>query len=169
MVEYLLGFEKYCQLIDLICLVLCVIIVRKKTGFLIVLSLSCLLGFSQVGWEIYLTQLKNDGIDIGLIRNLWYMGFALSDFIFVAVCIWMCDKWRLPLDKVSNYILVTFIVLGFAQAVRYFDRLIIETDQLGWLYSQIVPALNLGVSVAVVWFTTRIIKELTLSAIKGIK
>lgn len=149
MIEYLLSFSKFALLVNIGALVLYQFIAPKKTAFTIIVFITILLGVMHIGWEILLFKISENETFLPLVKHLWYIGFAASDFIAVSICAIKCKKNNLKLDRVSQFILFTYLAFGFIQLLRYADRIVIKTDILGGVYSSIIPALNLGVVVAV--------------------
>ena len=169
MAEYLLSFSKFALVSDVLALLIYQLVVNKKTAFTFVVMLSCLLGLSHIGWEIFLGVLIADGsTSKHLIGGLWYAGFAISDFAYVCITVILCNKLKLALDKTCNFILVTYLAFGFIQMLRYGDRYVFITDLLGWVYTNIIPALNLGISASIVSYVL-VTSVITLLNVFGVR
>lgn len=78
--------------------------------------------------------------------QMWYFGFAVTDFIYVLLVYKIHDKLNLKADKVSRFILTGFIVLGLIQVARYIDRIVIDTNYLAEFYQVSIPAINVSVT-----------------------
>lgn len=157
MIEYLLNFSKYAQLSDFAVLLVYLLVVDRKTAFGVILLFSCVLGSLHIFWEVYMFNLLEDDSNGEIVRTLWYLGFSVSDFLFVILSVWLCNLLNLERDKVCNFILVTYLVLGFIQASRYLDRIIFGTDYLGLIYNNGIPALNLAISTAAIFYLLNVI------------
>lgn len=81
-----------------------------------------------------------------LVYNLWYLGFASTDALFILLTIYISQKKQLVIDSVSRMLMISYFCLGSMQVARYFDRIIIETDWLGNIYSVVIPTINVGIT-----------------------
>lgn len=157
MIDYLLSFSKFAQLSDIAVLIIYQFIVQRRTAFSFVLLFMCLLGVLHIFWEMYLHSLLEDSGSKEMVRHLWYAGFAISDFIFVMACVWTCNRLCMLRDRSCNLILIAYTIFGFIQMARYFDRVVIGTDLLGGVYSNLIPAINLGVSSVAIFYLIKTI------------
>jgi hypothetical protein len=149
MVEYLLSFSKFALLVNVGALLIYQLLANKRTAFTVIVATTSILGAIHIGWEILLMSMAEDESKKPLVRNLWYIGFAASDFAVVSLCSSVCKKMKLKLDRICQFIIFTYVAFGFIQLLRYADRIVLKTDVLGWFYSAIIPALNLGIMTAV--------------------
>lgn len=130
--------------VTLVSLLAYVICVGKRDGFVIVVGASCFLTLCHFVYDAWVMGLSDGDTDQQLVLILWYLGFAASDFIFVFAAYALLDNFQIPVSKASSFFLNCLLVRGFIQLARYFDRVLVETDYLGYLYSLTIPLVNTG-------------------------
>ncbi|WP_100656924.1 hypothetical protein [Alteromonas flava] len=104
-------------------------------------------------YEQYLLELAILPENQAFVRNAWYIGFAITDIAFVAIVVLLARKAQLKFDFASKVLAYSFVSLAFIQLFRYVDRIVLETDMLGWFYRTSVPTINSGVTLLIVVFT----------------
>lgn len=84
------------------------------------------------------------------VRVIWYFSFALTDFTFVIFTVLFIRWQKLKSTYCVNGIFCVVMTLGLLQVARYVDRFVLETDQLGYVVSNGVPAGNTIITMLVV-------------------
>ena len=64
--------------------------------------------------------------------------------MFVIAVIYICRRKAFEIDNVTRMILISYVALGSVQVARYFDRIILETNAIGDLYSLVVPTIYIS-------------------------
>ena len=108
---------------------------------------------SQYVYELYLLELAIQPENQALVRNIWYIGFAISDMVLVAIVALIARAQKLKFDFASNILAFSFISMAWVQLVRYVDHIMIETDVLGQFYSASIPTIHIMVTIVIVVFT----------------
>ncbi|WP_100642979.1 hypothetical protein [Alteromonas facilis] len=108
---------------------------------------------SQFLFERYLLELAIEPTNKEMVRNLWYIGFAISDMVFVAIVALIAHFQNLKFDFTSKILAFSFLGMAWIQLFRYVDRIVIETDMLGEFYRASIPAINISVTIVIVVFT----------------
>jgi hypothetical protein len=118
------------------------IIIMKRDGFVVVLCASSILSIAHLFYDAALMEMAKDESSRVLVRDLWYLGFAASNFAFVFICYKLLDALSIKPNRVTSFYLNCYVFLGFIQLVRYADRILLETDLLGQAYQLSIPAIN---------------------------
>lgn len=158
MLEYLLEFQIAGQTMNFIVLIAYIVIIRKITAFVVTLAAVCLLGFAHMHWQLYVESLYLNPDYKSVLGELWYFGFSITNFIFASLALQLCNYAGLVRDRSCNLILYSYLMLGFIQCARYFDRYIVETNFLSGIYKLSIPSINLMVSTLVVFYFLHSIK-----------
>lgn len=125
-----------------VALLLHVLTVRRLTAFSFVIVGVLLLDFLHVGYEFFLKSYFHDPALSTLVYYGWYLGFALSDFAFVALIAGICKNAHLKLDIASKVILSLYVLLGVIQLFSLVERLIVSSKVALYFYTQSIPILN---------------------------
>lgn len=144
--DFIQTFGLYMQVIACIAYIL---YTRKTSAFLYCLLAVLIFTFFQYSLEKELLNLSQKPRFEQLVYNAWYLGFAYLDAVFVIVVIYLCKKKSLTIDHVTRMILISYVTLGCMQVARYMDRIILETDALGELYSIVVPTINISITLLI--------------------
>lgn len=99
----------------------------------------------------------------GLVRNLWYLGFALTDVLLVVVIAHISKKERLKLDFPTKALMFIYLLLAAIQLIGYVDQVITKTDYLANFYMVSIPVINLIVTAIIV---TASLGSITSSLVK---
>ncbi len=143
--DFIQTYGLYLQLIALIAYV---IYVRKNDAFFYSLSLVIVFSFVHYMLEKELMILGQNPQFERLVYNAWYLGFAYTDAVLVILLIYITHKKKLKIDSASRMIMISYVSLGVMQILRYLDRIILEADKLGAIYSIVVPTINISITVA---------------------
>lgn len=108
---------------------------------------------AQYLFEQYLLDLAVYPENQAMVRNLWYVGFALSDMVFIVVVALIARAQKLQFDLASKILAFSFISMAWIQLIRYVDRIMMETDVLGQFYSTSIPSINIMVTIVIVVFS----------------
>jgi hypothetical protein len=146
MYEFLYAVGEYLLLLNMVALFISALVFPQRSAFVSILLLVVALQLLHMWYQPYLMNNLAKRLSKEDIRTLWYMGFAVTDFLLVWLAVSYCSIKNMARDKVSNFILGIIAVLGVIQMVRYADRVFIGTDALGGVYKAAIPALNFSVS-----------------------
>ncbi|WP_414827784.1 hypothetical protein [Alteromonas sp. H39] len=135
-----------------VALLLHVLTVRRLTAFSFVIVGVLLLDFLHVGFEFFLKSHFHEPAFSTLVYYSWYLGFALSDFAFVAVIATICKNANLKLDIASKVILSLYVVLGAIQLFSLVERLVVNSKFAYYFYTQSIPILNFIIAVTLFGF-----------------
>lgn len=105
----------------------------------------------HIVYEKQLLELATDPEYRALVRNIWYIGYALTNVLLVTAVVLISKKEGLKFDYASRLMATSFLTLAVIQVVRYIDRIVIETDLLGVAYSIAIPTINLGVTFTIIF------------------
>ncbi len=126
-----------------------IIYVRKFTAFLYCLLLIIVFAPVHFLLEKQILSMTSSPDYQHLGYNLWYLGFAYTDALIVILTIIISKKKVLQIDSITRMILISYVFLGVSQVARYFDRIILESNKLGDLYSIIVPTINVSITLLI--------------------
>ena len=146
MQEVLTSISEKILVVSFCCLLLVLFVNRRRTAFEAILFLSCLLTAFQVWFEIKVLGMSGDTLQL----EYWYFGFAITDFFHSVVCVAICKKSKLVMDKGTIALLLGFAAAGILQLARYADRIIFETNILAGVYHSGIPTINTMMMVAVI-------------------
>ena len=144
--DFIQTFGLYMQVFACIAYIL---YTRKTSAFFYCLIAIILFTGIQYVLEKELLSLAQNPNYEQLVYNAWYLGFAYADALFVISVIFVCRKNAFLIDNTTRMILISYVTLGAMQVARYFDRIILETNSLGEMYSIVVPTINLSVTLLV--------------------
>lgn len=136
--DFILTFGLYMQIFACTAYIL---ITRKSSAFLYCAISFILFTGIQFVLEQQLGALAQNPRFEQLVYNAWYLGFAYTDAMFVIAVIYICQRKQFEIDNITRMILISYVVLGSVQVARYFDRIILETNAIGELYSLVVPTI----------------------------
>jgi len=144
--DFIQTFGLYMQIFACIAYIL---YTRKASAFFYcVLAIIIFTGIQYLLEKELLNLAKNPEYE-QLVYNAWYLGFAYADAVFVIAVLYVCKKQSLEIGNITRMILISYVALGVMQIARYFDRIILETNSLGELYSVVVPTINISVTLLV--------------------
>ena len=146
MYEFLYGIGEHLLLLNIVALFISALAFPQRSAFVSILLLVVALQLLHMWYQPYLMNELSRTLTKDDVRLLWYMGFAVTDFLFVWLAVIYCSFKDMMRDRVSNFILINVATLGVVQMVRYADRVLIGTDLLGPAYKLAIPALNFSVS-----------------------
>jgi hypothetical protein len=144
--DFIQTFGLYMQVFACIVYIL---YTRKTTAFFYCLIAIIISTGIQYVLEKELLSLAQNPKFEQVVYNAWYLGFAYADAVFVIAVIYICKKKALRIDNTTRMILISYVTLGAMQVARYFDRIILESNTLGELYSLVVPTINVSVTLLV--------------------
>lgn len=126
-----------------ICLLIAYIaIVSRVTSYTVVIAGVILIEFLHQGLYSYLSQPTAQDYIGKWIYFAWYLGFGLTDLVFVLSVIACCRQLNISIQMISKTILVIFTFLGLLQIARFIEKQYSGTDLLKLLYTQGIPAFN---------------------------
>lgn len=162
MVEFLEFINKSSLAIELVALIIYISFRSLNTPkgldkvcFPWIVVFMCITSIIHLGIE--LSARKMFGIeslyDYGVL--LWYLGFAITDFVFVIGTILFCEKLQLKKDFISSTVLFCFAFLGLIQIVRYVERYVLEIDSdlMGWVYTNSIVMVNILTTTGVCFYS----------------
>jgi hypothetical protein len=133
-------------------LILVLALKQKRTAFEVIVFFTMLLSIGHLTIEYKLHNMGVNGGNVEFIRAAWYLGFSATYLIHIVVCSLYCSAKSLVRDKSSSIILIAFFVAAILQVFRYIDRLILETNVLGPLYTNGIPAINSICTISIVMY-----------------
>ena len=133
-------------------LLLVLILKQKRTAFEVIVFATMLLGLGHLAMEYKLHNMGNNGGGIDFIRVAWYLGFSATYLIHVVGCALYCSAKKMVRDKSSSIILLAFFVAAILQLSRYVDRFIFETNLIGPLYTNGIPAINSICTIVIIMY-----------------
>lgn len=122
----------------------------KRSSFEPVLFLTILMACLQICWELLIGSMFGDNSLKELVAALWYLGFALSDWVLLFVLFWVLKRFSIASCYCTDTILISYAVMGLMQLVRYCDRYILELNSLGFFYKNGIPAINCIITIVVI-------------------
>jgi len=141
--------QTYGLYLQVVAFVAYVIYAKQRSAFFYCLLLVIIIAPIHLLLENQLLHLAENPDNNRLVYNGWYLGYAYTDALLVILAIYLCKTRALIIDSVSRMIMISYFCLGMVQLIRYFDRVILESDKLGDVYSIIVPTINVSVTVLV--------------------
>ena len=121
---------------------------RENTSFLITFGVLICSALFMQAIEIKVFEISESYTVLA--RYLWYSSFAAID-LFSIYCVYKLHViTRASLSSLAVFISCSYLFLTIAQVSRLFDRLIIETDLLGSIYSYSVIATNALITIAAI-------------------
>jgi hypothetical protein len=146
MEEFLYAVGEYLLLLNITALFISALVFPQRSAFVSILLLAVALQLLHMWYQPYLMDNLAKRLSNQDIRTLWYMGFAVTDFLLVWLAVSYCNIKNMVRDRASNFILINIAVLGCVQMVRYADRVLIGSDVLGAFYKAAIPTLNFSVT-----------------------
>ncbi|QJR82333.1 hypothetical protein CA267_017030 [Alteromonas pelagimontana] len=146
-------------IINLTCLIVYSAVVRRLTSFTYVMVGIIAIEALHQALTLTLMPLANSEHHNYLIFSLWYLGFAFSDFLCVGLVILGVKYSRQKMERASKFILGLLIAFGVFQVVRYIERLLIDSEFMGYVYAYVIVAMNYFVSLILVIYIGKCIYE----------
>lgn len=138
----------------------------RRDSFVITLCSMCLLNLAHMALDDLMMKWYDQGYE-QLVYHAWYLFFAATDFAFCFVAYTLVDRFKLEMQKVSRVVIFSFLTLGIVQVLRYADRIVLETDYFGWLYTASIPAINSGVTISVLVYALGAVYMHRVSVVRG--
>ena len=131
--------------------------VRKVTSFSFVFVGILVLEALHIGIQFALASLVHTPELVPFVYYTWYLSYGLTDFFFVGVVFYLCRRSETELEFVSKLLLWIYLSLGVLQVVRLIERLTINSDIVGWLYTSGVPIVNFGIALILLGYVIKVI------------
>lgn len=142
---------------------------KHKTAAPFVISMMCLTSIAHLGIEYISKSMWADPSTLALGSVIWYLGFAVLDFLFVFFIALICRKLKLQRHVLSDFILVVFFTMGYIQIARYCDRYILETNLASDLYTYSILSFNTMLTAGTCGFAFKVFVENLYIAMKNAK
>lgn len=155
--EFLYTIGEYLILINILVLFAYQFVAPDKSSFGAILTIVVLMQMLQMWYEHFLIYSLAETFSKESIRIFWYMGFAVIDFAAVKICVSYCSYRNMTREKAGNFILLSVLLLGVMQLARFADRILIESNMLGWVYKHMIPTFNFGITFAATAYVAFII------------
>lgn len=139
--------QQYGLFIQLVLLTVYLGFFRVFNSFVCVMSASIVVCCVHYVYEKFLLDLSRYEEYRDLVVILWYNGFAITDVLLVVFVVRTCNLKGVEMDVVTKMICLSFLALAFIQIARYFDRIIIGTDKLGFLVHTGIPTINTSITI----------------------
>lgn len=103
-------------------------------------------------FEKEMLELAKDESMQALVRNAWYLFFALTNALLIVIVTLYAKAKKLEFDIASKLLMYSFVALSLMQIARYLDRLVLESNVLGNLYSISIPSINITVTLLIFFY-----------------
>lgn len=132
-------------------------VVRRFTSFsLIVIGVFLLEVYGQIITHT-LSGIQITGFN--WVWPLWFLGFALTDFLFVGATIWLVNHYHLQWQWVSRVVLSAHVVMGVIQCSVYLSYLTVDSWLIDLLYTDGIVLINLFTSTLMLGYVIYITAE----------
>jgi hypothetical protein len=129
---------------------------RRVTQFLLVSFGVVILGMVHQAIRFLLKKTFQFEDYLDVINLLWYTSYALTDLIFVTIVVYFINKKKLLQDRVSNIVLIAYMVMAAIQLLRYMERIYFSSDFLLSVYTGGVPAINVFITLVMCGFVLKV-------------
>lgn len=136
--------------LNMVLLIIYVALVTRINSYTIVLAGATIIEILHLSVSTYLHRLFGIEEFAYAVFHIWYLTFAITDFLLVFFVIYLCKKLNSPLQFGSKLVLSIFFFLGWVQLVSYLERLHLNSAFLDPFYRSGIPVLN-GVITAVLF------------------
>lgn len=121
----------------------------RRDSFSICLLLTIALKMIQVGADSFMWSRQDDPFWHPIVYHAWYMFFGITDWAFVFLTFYVCKRYKFRLTFGCYAIFYSYIALGLIQMLRYADRVVYETNYLGFAYRYTIPVINTTMTIVV--------------------
>ena len=139
-------------LINVVALIVYQFLKPEKTPFATALFAVILIGVVHGLYQSFLEGFYGIEEYKTAIRWAFYLGFAVTDILLVVITVKYCAFKNLAIDKVTRFILISYLAQSANHLIRFVERFWFETDILRKVYPNIVLTLTIGVSIVVVGY-----------------
>lgn len=143
----MLGEEvPYSIIVNLCVLVLYSTIARTMSGFSLVVIGTVVIEMVHYFLSEYVLGPLAPSMSYQWQLFSWYMGFAIGDFILVALVLMTARRFELILEWPSKIVIGIYVAFGTIQVARYLDRISINTETMALVYKYGIKSLNIALS-----------------------
>jgi hypothetical protein len=144
-------------LLNLTAAIIYCVCTRKVTQFVLVSFGVVLLGVAHQVIRFLLKKTFQFEEYLDVINLLWYTSFALTDLVFVSLVIYFSNIKRLLKDRVSNIVLLGYMVMAAIQLARYIERTYFNSDVLLSVYTGFIPIINVCITLIILGFVLKVL------------
>lgn len=161
--DLITQIESFSLGIIILSLIIYIACVRKVTAFLIIISSAVVLDGFQQWFRLELQKTFHLTDYLFEINTAWYLGFALTNTIFIVFVVWLLSRANLLRDRVSEFVLIAYMFMTALQIVRYLDKVVFDLDLVGFFYRTSITTTNVVLSLIILMYS---LKVLTRSILK---
>jgi hypothetical protein len=151
--DLITGIERISLSLVILALIIYLLSVRKVTAFAIIVSSSIVLDFIQQWIRFELKNLFHLTDYLFQINAAWYLGFALTNTIFIVLMIQVFKRVNLLRDTASEFLIICYMFMTALQVFRFLDRIVFDTDLIGFIYKCSITTTNVVVAIVVLLYS----------------
>lgn len=136
--------------LNMVLLLIYASVVTRINSFTVLLAGATILEILHLSVSTYLHRLFGIEEFAYAVFHLWYLTFAITDFLLVFFVLYLCKKLNSPLQLGSKVVLSLFFFLGWVQVASYLERLYLSSAFLDPFYRSGIPVVN-GIITAVLF------------------
>lgn len=160
--DLITGVERFSLSLVILALIIYLLCVRKVTAFAIIVSSSIVLDFIQQWMRLKLQSLFHLTEYLFEINTAWYLGFALTNTLFVVLMMQVMKRVNLLRDRVSEFLIICYMFMTALQIIRYVDKLILNTDLIGFIYKTSITTTNVVVAIVVLLYSLKLATKILM-------
>lgn len=124
---------------------------NRADSLFVTLSVMILASFLHLFWDSSQSPKFNDIDSNPYIWELWYLGFATLDFLFVGLVALLLYKLRSRFSKFVLFILLGYFSMGLMQVATYLEGLLWRGEFFYKLYYSFIPTVNFMITICVIY------------------
>jgi hypothetical protein len=133
-------------------LLIYIMVFNRKNTFTVTIAVYIAFCFLHQISEPYMLMMSDlTGIKSAT-ATTWYMGFALTDFLYVFLVYSIHDRIGIKPGWFAKFILSGVVAMGFIQLAGFVDRVLLKGSVLDQFYMVSFPAINFSVTLTVCLF-----------------
>jgi hypothetical protein len=133
--------------------------VRKVTAFIVVISSVVILDIFQQWYRSELKKLFYLEDYLFEINTAWYLGFSITNTIFIVIVVWCLSRGNLLRDRVSEFVIIAYLFMTALQIIRYLDKTVFDTDLVGFIYRTSITTTNVVLSLVILVYVLRVLTK----------
>jgi hypothetical protein len=133
--------------------------VRKVTVFIVVISSVVVLDIFQQWYRSELKKLFYLEDYLFEINTAWYLGFSITNTIFIVIVVWCLSRGNLLRDRVSEFVIIAYLFMTALQIIRYLDKTVFDTDLVGFIYRTSITTTNVVLSLVILVYVLRVLTK----------
>jgi hypothetical protein len=133
--------------------------VRKVTAFIVIISSVVILDIFQQWYRSELKKLFYLEDYLFEINTAWYLGFSITNTIFIVIVVWCLSRGNLLRDRVSEFVIIAYLFMTALQIIRYLDKTVFDTDLVGFIYRTSITTTNVVLSLVILVYVLRVLTK----------